>query len=74
MTVAIALSAAALAVATVIALRPVLRRRRWCRQLLAAGSEVEAAMADGRIAPDTGEALLQHLEGLSRVCRTGGEE
>jgi hypothetical protein len=67
----------AVAVSVVVAgavLRPLFRRRRWCRQLLAAGSEVQAAMADGRIAADTGEALLQHLEGLRRECRSRREE
>jgi len=52
--------------------RRVLRRRRWVRRLERAEKGVAAAVADGRIASLTGEALLQHLEGLRRVAG-GGE-
>jgi type II secretory pathway pseudopilin PulG len=45
-----------------------IRRRRRIRQLESAEFEVSAALDDGRLARRTGEALLQHLEGLRREC------
>jgi hypothetical protein len=62
-----------LAVTAAVVWRPSLKRRRWRRQLQAAACEVEVAMADGRIAAETGEALLQHLDGLHRACSDGRE-
>ncbi|MFV2072442.1 MAG: hypothetical protein ACC742_07285 [Thermoanaerobaculales bacterium] len=44
------------------------RRRRRLSRLLAAAVEVEAAVSDGRLPRSTGEALLQHLEGLRKAC------
>jgi hypothetical protein len=43
------------------------------RRLDRAESVVADAMADGRLAIATGEALLQHLDGLRRACIRGGE-
>jgi hypothetical protein len=74
MTAGALVAAILIAVTVAAVLRPTLRRRRWRRQLQAAGSEVEAAMADGRVAADTGEALLQHLDGLHRACSDGRED
>ena len=53
--------------------RGVFRRLRLLRRLDRAESVVANAMADGRLATSTGEALLQHLEGLRRACVRGGE-
>lgn len=64
---------AALVVATATALLGPLRRRRALRQLGSAESEVAEAVADGRLARSTGEALLQHLEGLRRSIAGGRE-
>ena len=49
------------------------RRRRQIRRLESAEYEVAAAVDDGRLARQTGEALLQHLEGLRRECSAGDE-
>lgn len=38
------------------------------RRLEACEASVEKAVADGRLSSATGEALLQHLEGLRREC------
>lgn len=66
MTAAVAVVlAAALATAAVTG-RPFLRWWRLQRRLARAAAEVAAAMADGRVPRATGEALLQHLEGLRR--------
>ena len=54
-------------------LRPYARRWRWRRRLIQAEGEVAAAMADGRLQRATGEAMLQHLEGLRRQCTRNGE-
>ena len=48
-----------------------IRRVRRVRQLEGAEAEVAAAVDDGRLARGTGEALLQHLEGLRRECSSG---
>ena len=61
----LAVGAAVLALAV---LRPFARRWKWRRQLARSEGEVATAMADGRLSSATGEALLQHLEGLRRVC------
>ncbi len=58
----------AAAVIGLAALRPIARRWKWRRQLAGSEAEVAAAMADGRLSRATGEALLQHLEGLRREC------
>ena len=50
------------------------RRRRRLSRLVAAAAEVEAAVSGGRLPQSTGEALLQHLEGLRRACPGGGME
>jgi hypothetical protein len=50
-----------------------LRRRRRLGRLESAETEVAAALDDGRLARQTAEALLQHLEGLRRECRSGDE-
>ena len=59
--VAAAAAVAALAV-------PFLRRRRRVRRLENSEASVAKAVADGRLPRATGEALLQHLEGLRREC------
>jgi hypothetical protein len=63
----------ALVVAAVDALLGPLRRRRTVRRLERAESEVAEAVEGGRLARPTGEALLQHLEGLRRSI-VGGRE
>ena len=65
---------AASVVAVVDALLGPLRRRRTVRQLERAEAEVTEALADGRLARITGEALLQHLEGLRRSIAGGRGE
>ena len=47
---------------------PFLRRRRRVRRLEDSEASVAKAVADGRLPRSTGEALLQHLEGLRREC------
>jgi len=54
--------------------RRAIRRHRWTRRLEKAEVGVAAAVADGRMLAVTGEALLQHLEGLRRVCSGAGED
>ena len=68
------LMAIALAAVVVGALivRGLIRRLRLLRRLDRAEGEVAEAMADGRLATPTGEALLQHLDGLRRACVRGG--
>ncbi len=51
--------------------RRLLRRYRWVRRLERSESGVEAAVVEGRLAVATGEALMQHLEGLRRECSRG---
>lgn len=55
-------------VAGLLLLRGLARRFRRLRRLDRAWADVIEAMADGRLAAATGEALLQHLEGLRRAC------
>jgi hypothetical protein len=64
--VVLAVAFAAALAAAAAAGRRLLRWRRLQRRLACASAEVAAAMADGRLARATGEALLQHLEGLRR--------
>jgi len=52
--------------------RRAVRRYRRVRRLEHAEVSVAAAVADGRMSTATGQALLQHLEGLRRV--SGGGE
>ena len=47
------------------------RRHRRVRCLERAETSVAAAVADGRLSMATGQALLQHLEGLRRVSGAG---
>jgi hypothetical protein len=54
-----------------LACRWLVRRFRRLRRLEKATGEVSRAMADGRLAAATGEALLQHLDGLRRACSRG---
>ena len=56
-----------------LALRWLVRRFRRLRRLERAAAGVSGAMADGRLAATTGEALLQHLDGLLRACSRGRE-
>ena len=56
-----------------LALRWFVRRFRRLRRLERATGAVSMAMADGRLAAGTGEALLQHLDGLRRACSWGRE-
>jgi hypothetical protein len=53
---------------TAVCSRPILRRRRRVRRLEASEASVAKAVVDGRLPRATGEVLLQHLEGLRRVC------
>jgi hypothetical protein len=72
----IELVVAILSVAMVIGaliLRGLVRRFRRLRRLERAEAGVAEAMADGRLSAATGEALLQHLDGLRRACVRGGE-
>jgi type II secretory pathway pseudopilin PulG len=55
------------------AVRWLVRRYRRLRRLEKATGAVSRAMADGRLAAGTGEALLQHLDGLRRACSRGRE-
>ena len=61
------------AAAAAIAWRGRLRQWRTVRRLKRAELEVADAVADGRLAPVTGETLLQHLEGLRRALADGRE-
>jgi len=56
-----------------LAFRWFARRFRRLRRLEGATGAVSRAMADGRLAAGTGEALLQHLDGLRRACSRGRE-
>lgn len=67
------LVAAAVCIVLLLA-RPGVRRWRWRRRLHQAENEVAAAMADGRLHQPTGEALLQHLEGLRHQCSRKTED
>jgi len=60
-----------LAAAGAVIVRQRLRLRRRIQRLESAEIEVSAALDDGRLARPTGEALLQHLEGLRRECSAG---
>ena len=51
-----------------LALRWLVLRFRRLRRLERATVGVSRAMADGRLTATTGEALLQHLDGLWRAC------
>jgi len=69
-----------LVVATVLVLivggftfRWLVRRFRRLHRLERATMGVSGAIADGRISTTTGEALLQHLDGLRRACSWGRE-
>jgi hypothetical protein len=61
---------AASAVAAAVG-RRVVRRHRWVRRLERSELGVETGVAEGRLAADTGEALMQHLEGLRREISRG---
>ena len=50
-----------------------LREARRIRRLEGAEAEVATAVEDGRLPRVTGEALLQHLEGLRRECSAGDQ-
>jgi len=54
-----------------LALRWLVRRFRRLRRLERATVSVSRAMADGRLSATTGEALLQHIDGLQRACSWG---
>jgi hypothetical protein len=56
-----------------LAFRWLVRRFRRLHRLERATGAVSRAMADGRLAAGTGEALLQHLYGLRRACSWGRE-
>lgn len=55
-------------VVSAVSVRPFLKRRRLVKRLLECEANVADAVADGRVPAATGEALLQHLEGLRREC------
>jgi hypothetical protein len=67
----------ALAVAAVVIVaflvRGIARRLRLLRRIERAEAAVAVAIADGRLSAATGEAALQHLEGLRRACGWRGE-
>jgi len=67
MTGALLAGVAAAGVAAAIAV-VFLRRRRRVRRLEDSEAGVAKSVADGRLPRATGEALLQHLEGLRREC------
>ena len=56
-----------------LAFRWFVRRFRRLRRLERATVGVSRAMDDGRLTAATGEALLQHLDGLRRACSRGRE-
>jgi Flp pilus assembly protein TadB len=56
-----------------LVLRWLVRRYRRLRRLDRAVVDVSLAMDDGRLAATSGEALLQHLDGLRRACSLGRE-
>jgi len=60
------------ALAAVFPLRRYVKRRLRRRRLEKCEADVAAAVADGRLARATGEALLQHLEGVRRECAGEG--
>ncbi|MEE4273644.1 MAG: hypothetical protein V2I67_18360 [Thermoanaerobaculales bacterium] len=64
------LVAVALAVFAVAAVgfRGARRRFKRIRRLRSSEETVAAAMEEGRLSQATGQALLQHLEGLRREC------
>jgi len=68
----VAISLVAMVIGALI-LRGLVRRFRRLRRLERAEAGVAKAMADGRLSAATGEALLQHLDGLRRACVRGGE-
>jgi len=69
----VGLLAAGSAIAAVVG-RRVVRRHRWIRLLERSELGVEAGVAEGRLAADTGEALMQHLEGLRRDISRGARD
>ncbi len=66
----VAMVMVAMVVGTLI-LRWFVRRFRRLRRLGRATVGVSRAMDDGRLTAATGEALLQHLDGLRRACSRG---
>jgi hypothetical protein len=64
----------ALLVAGAVAARMLVRRARRLRSIRRAEGMIEGAVADGRLGTATGEAVLQHLEGLRRACADGEED
>ena len=72
MLLTVALVSVALALAGAL-LCGLVRRHRRLRRLDRAEARVAEGMADGRLAAATGEALLQHLDGLRRACTWRGE-
>jgi hypothetical protein len=72
-TALVAAAASVLIVLVTLILGHLLRRIRLARRLERAEGRVEEAMADGRLAAATGEALMQHLDGLRRACVWRGE-
>jgi hypothetical protein len=74
MTTALVVAGLSAAVAAgALVLRGIVRRLRLMRRLDRAASAIADAMADGRLSTASGEALLQHLDGLRRACVRGGE-
>ena len=67
----VAILVIAMAVGALV-LRGLVRRFRRLRRLDRAQAGVDKAIADGRLAAATGEALMQHLDGLRRACVRGG--
>ena len=57
----------------VLVLHGLVPRNRLLPRLERAEAGVAEAKADGRLSAVTGEALLQHLEGLRKACVRGEE-
>ena len=72
-TALIVAAASTVIVLVSLILAGLVRRIRLARRLERAESRVEEAIADGRLTTATGEALLQHLDGLRRACVWRGE-
>ncbi len=64
----------ALLVAGAAAARKLVRRARRLRSIRQAEGMIDGAVADGRLGTATGEAVLQHLEGLRRSCADDEED
>ena len=69
----IAVLAITVVVTALFIVRAAVRRYRRLHRIELAERRVSEAMADGRLAKASGEALLQHLDGLRRACARWGQ-